>query len=273
MTRAILLGTTGIAVSFAMLAFGYLAGQAQRAQAGDNPQVVQAAPAEQGLDRGDVETIIREYLLANPELILEVQQALDAKEKERERVARLEAIKEAKAEIFNAGYDGVVGNPDGKVTIVEFYDYNCGYCKRAQADMQALTDADPDLRFVLKEFPILGPDSTKAHIVSMAFRNLMPEKFSEFHNQLLATPGRAGEASALKIALELGADEGKLREEMKNPAINDAFSTTYDLAQKLSITGTPSYVVGTEVVFGALGQEVLAEKIEEARACLVAATC
>ncbi|MGE0501812.1 MAG: DsbA family protein [Rhizobiaceae bacterium] len=272
MTRAILLGTTGIAVAFGMLAFGYLAGHAP-AQADDNPQVIQVAGSDPALDREAVETIIREYLLANPELILEVQQALDAKEKERERIARLETIKEAKAEIFNAGYDGVVGNPDGKITIVEFYDYNCGYCKRAQADMLALTETDADLRFVLKEFPILGPDSTKAHVVSMAFRTLLPEKFGEFHNRLIAAPGRAGEASAMKIALELGADEAKLREEMKNPAITEAFSTTYDLAQRLSITGTPSYVVGTEVVFGALGQDVLAEKIDEARACLLAATC
>ena len=151
--------------------------------------------------------------------------------------------------------------PNGKVTIVEFYDYNCGYCKRAIEDMQALTAADPDLRFVLKEFPILGPDSQKASVVSMAFHTLMPEKYGEFHNQLLGGQGRASEASAIKIALSLGADEAKLREEMKNPAITEAFAKTYDLANKLAITGTPSYVVGNEVVFGALGQEVLAEKI------------
>ena len=123
----------------------------------------------------------------------------------------------------------------------------------------------PNLRIVLKEFPILGPDSTKAHVVSMAFRSLMPEKYGDFHNQLLGGQGRASEATAMKIALSLGADEEKLREEMKNPAINAAFEKTYELANKLAITGTPSYVVGNEVVFGALGQEVLAQKIAEAR--------
>ena len=151
--------------------------------------------------------------------------------------------------------------------IVEFYDYNCGYCKRAIEDMHALTKADPDLRFVLKEFPILGPDSQKAHVVSMAFRKMMPEKYGEFHDQLLGGQGRAGEASAIKIALALGADEKKLREEMKDPAIAEAFARTYELANKLAITGTPSYVVGNEVVFGALGQEVLAEKISAAKTC------
>lgn len=243
---------TVLATTVALLAFGMAA---------------PAATQETQLDRKQVEEIVRDYLLKNPELLLEVQQALEAKQKEEQRVASLRVIEEARAEIFDSEFDGVVGNPDGKVTIVEFYDYNCGYCKRAIEDMQALTEADPDLRFVLKEFPILGPDSQKAHTVSMAFRKLMPEEFGEFHNQLLSGQGRAGEASAIKIALSLGADEAKLREEMADPAIAEAFGKTYELANKLAITGTPSYVVGNEVVFGALGKDVLAEKIEAARAC------
>jgi protein-disulfide isomerase len=139
--------------------------------------------------------------------------------------------------------------------------------------MQALTAADPELRFVLKEFPILGPDSQKAHVVSMAFRTLAPEKYGEFHNALLGGAGRAGEDSAIKLAVSLGVDEAKLREEMKNPDIAAAFSKTYELADRLAITGTPSYVVGNEVVFGALGKDVLSEKIDAARSCLEAATC
>jgi len=272
MTRAILLGTTGIAVAFAMLAFGYLAGKPQEAIAEDQPQVISVASTET-LDRKEVEMIVRDYLLNNPEILLEVQQALDAKQKEEQRISQLGIIKEAKDDIFNSAQDGVVGNPNGKVTIVEFYDYNCGFCKRAIEDMQALTAADPELRFVLKEFPILGPDSQKAHTVSQAFLKLMPEKYGEFHNQLLGGHGRAGEASAIKIAVSLGADEAKLREAMKDPAINETFAKTYDLANKLSITGTPSYVVGNEVVFGALGKEVLAEKIVAAKTCLTDATC
>jgi protein-disulfide isomerase len=133
-------------------------------------------------------------------------------------------------------------------------------------DMEAMVAADPNLRFVLKEFPILGPDSQKAHVVSMAFRALAPGKYGEFHRALLGG-GRADEAKAIKAALALGVDEAALREEMKNPAIIEAFSQTYDLANSLNITGTPSYVVGQEVVFGALGQEVLTEKVEMARAC------
>jgi protein-disulfide isomerase len=274
MTKTILWGTTGIAVALGMLAFGFAAGkQTTVASTEQAPQAVTLASAGTPLDRKEVELIVRDYLLANPELLVEVQQALDAKQKEEQRIASLGVIKEARNEIFNSEFDGVVGNPNGKVTIVEFYDYNCGYCKRAIEDMRALTKADPDLRFVLKEFPILGPDSQKAHVVSMAFRKLMPEKYGEFHNRLLGGNGRAGEASAIKIALSLGADEAKLREEMKDPAITKAFTETYELANKLAITGTPSYVVGNEVVFGALGQEVLAEKIAIAKGCVADATC
>jgi protein-disulfide isomerase len=139
--------------------------------------------------------------------------------------------------------------------------------------MRALTEADPELRFVLKEFPILGPDSQRASVVSMAFHKMMPEKYAEFHRQLLGGHGRASEAAAIKIAVSLGADEAKLREAMKDPSINDIFNETYDLANKLSITGTPSYVIGDEVVFGAQGLEVLNEKLAAAKAACATAAC
>ncbi|MEQ1954382.1 DsbA family protein [Mesorhizobium sp. CN2-181] len=269
MNKAILLGASGVAVAFAMLAVGFVAGK-QGAVADTAPQ---AMMSEAVMDRPEVERIVREYLIANPEVMLEVQAALDTKQKEEQRVASLQVIQDAKSDIFNSAHDGVVGNPNGKVTIVEFYDYNCGFCKRAQEDMLALTESDPDLRFVLKEFPILGPDSQKAHVVSQAFNNLMPEKYGEFHNQLLGSKGRATEAAAMKIAVSLGADEAKLREEMKNPTISDTFAKTYDLANKLAITGTPSYVVGDEVVFGALGKDVLTKKIASAKAACASAAC
>jgi protein-disulfide isomerase len=272
MKRAFLLGATGLAVAVAMLAGGFLAGQPGTALAGNTPAAVTTASGDT-LDRKAVETIVREYLLANPELLLEVQQALDAKQKEEQKVAQKTIIDAARDKIYRSAHDGVVGNPDGKVTIVEFFDYNCGYCKRAIEDMQAMTAADPDLRFVLKEFPILGPESQKASVVSMAFHNMMPEKYGEFHNQLLGGHGRAGEATAIKIAVSLGADEAKLREAMKDPTITKIFDETYDLANKLAITGTPSYVIGNEVVFGAQGRDVLNEKLAVVKAACATAAC
>jgi protein-disulfide isomerase len=223
-----------------------------------------AEDAGVGLDKAEIEKIVRDYLLANPEILTEMQATLEAKQEEERRVAAQAVIKSAGPEIFASAEDGIVGNPEGRKTVVEFFDYNCGYCRHALSDMQAMTQADPDLRFVLKEFPILGPDSQKASVVSMAFRSLMPEKYAAFHQKLLAGPGRAGEASAIKVAVGLGADEAKLREAMKDPAIAADVEKTYNLADRLQISGTPSYVVGSEIVYGAMGQDVLNGKIADA---------
>lgn len=262
-------GVAGGLVALAMLAGGYQLGRS--ASAGVETVAVETpAPA---LDRTQVEGIVRDYLVKNPEIVVEMQAALEAKETEQKRVAALGAIKSSADDIYRSSADAVIGNPNGKTTIVEFYDYNCGFCKRALPDMQALTAADPDLRFVLKEFPILGPDSQRAHIVSQAFHRLMPAKYTEFHVALLGSEGRATEDTAIQLAVSLGADEAALRAEMAKPEIMATFQKSFELAEKLAITGTPSYVIGDEVVFGAMGEQVLTEKIAAARAQCQTAAC
>lgn len=248
----------GAVVALGFGAAGYVAGSSGTSA---SPSPVAAT----SMDRGAVEAIVREYLVSNPEIMVEVQQALESRQQETQRMAQNEIIQSALDQIFNASYDGVIGNPEGSVTIVEFFDYNCGYCKRALQDMEALVDQDSDLRFVLKEFPILGPDSQRAHVVSMAFRNLNPENYDAFHRDLLSSEGRITEDEAILAAIAHGADETALRAEMQNPEIITAFQATYELADQLAITGTPSYVVGNEVVFGAMGQAVLTEKIAQVR--------
>jgi len=271
MKNAVVIGTLGVALSFAMLAFGYLAGTGN-APATAAPSVM-VAESGKPLDRDAIEAIVHEYLIKNPEVMVEVQAALEARQEEERRVAQLDTIKGSSDLIFNAKYDGLIGNPAGKVTVVEFFDYNCGFCKRALGDLEKLVADHPDVRFVMKEFPILGPDSQKAAQVSMAFRTLAPEKYAEFHTKLLGTQGRATENVAIRIATSLGVEEAALRAEMKNPEITTAFGETYDLANKLSITGTPSYIIGEEVIFGAMGHQVLAQKIEETRAACATASC
>ncbi|HEY5818950.1 MAG TPA: DsbA family protein [Mesorhizobium sp.] len=270
MNKAILLGSIGVLVAGSALAGGFYTA---KPAVSDAAKAQLVAGAETATNRKEIEEIVRDYLLKNPEILMEVQTALEEKQKEAQRVASLETIKSSKDAIYNAATDGVVGNPNGKTTIVEFYDYNCGFCKRAITDMQLLTTTDPDLRFVLKELPILGPDSQKAHVVAQAFKHLMPEKYAEFHTRLLGGSTRATEETAILVATTLGADETKLREEMKNPEIQKTFAQTFELADKLSITGTPSYVVGDEVVFGALGLNVLQEKIAAARSACQTAAC
>jgi protein-disulfide isomerase len=227
----------------------------------------QAANALDEAQKQEFGAFIREYLMANPEIIEEVQQALAAKREAEAADKAKTAIADNADRIFRAETDIVLGNPAGDVTVVEFFDYNCGYCKRALSDMNQILEKDPKVRFVLKEFPILGPDSLAVHRVAMSLRKLMPEKYQEFHITLLTSEARATEATAVALATSLGADEAALRAGMDDPAINEEIRDTYDLADKLGINGTPSYVVGNETVFGAMGADVIAEKVANFRTC------
>lgn len=270
--QRVIWGLLGAGVSAAALAGGYYAARpAIATEPVAAAEVVVAA--SQPIDTLAVEEIVRNYLLKNPEILIEVQTALEEKQKEEQKVASADVIKAAKDQIFNASTDAVIGNPQGKTTIVEFYDYNCGFCKRAFKDMTALVASDPDLRFVLKELPILGPDSQKAHVVSQAFHKLMPEKYLEFHTRLLEGEARATEETAVLVATSLGADEAKLRARMQDPAIATTFQNAIELANRLAVTGTPSYVVGNELIFGAMGEEALKERIAAARAACETAAC
>ncbi|GAB4352213.1 MAG: DsbA family protein [Oricola sp.] len=231
------------------------------------PAATAPAAAFDEADRKEIESIIHDYLLKNPEVLLEVQDALTAKQVAAQRAQQQDAIASESEKIFQNPSDPVLGNPDGSATIVEFFDYNCGFCKRAMSDMVSMMENDSELKFVLKEFPILGPDSEAAHRVAFAFYDLYPEKYAEFHLRLLGGDGRANEDTAMKVATDLGADEAALRKQMTDPSIVERIRSTYELANSLGITGTPAYVIGDEVVSGALGEDVLTTKIANVREC------
>ncbi|MBD9371899.1 DsbA family protein [Rhizobium sp. ARZ01] len=215
----------------------------------------------------EIGAYIKEYLLANPEILMDIQEALQQKQMLAQQQQAESAIAENQKAIFNAKHDIALGNPNGDVTIVEFFDYNCGYCKRALTDMDALLEADKNVRFVLKELPILGPDSVAAHKVSAAVRDLSPEKYGEFHRTLLGAEGRATEESAIEVAVKLGISEADIRKTMEEKPHDDAVRAAYTLAQSLGITGTPSYVISNEAVFGAVGIDELNEKVANVRSC------
>ena len=123
----------------------------------------------------EIGEFIKEYLVENPEILIDVQEALQKKQEEQQQAKAQSAITDNAKAIFSSPYDIALGNPKGDVTIVEFFDYNCGYCKRALSDMDEVLKEDQNVRFVLKELPILGPDSLAAHMVSAAVRDLAPE--------------------------------------------------------------------------------------------------
>ena len=209
-----------------------------------------------GLDekqKKEIGAFIKEYLVENPEIMLDVQEALEKKQYAARNAKASEAVSDNKAALFQSKYDLSIGNPNGDVTLVEFFDYNCGYCKRAMGDMDAILKSDKNVRVILKEFPILGPESVEAHKVSNAVKLIAPEKYPDFQRTLLGSKGRANEADIRKSMAD-------------NP--NDAqVKEAYSLATNLGISGTPSYIVGDEAVFGAVGAGPLKEKIANIRSC------
>lgn len=227
----------------------------------------QPALALDDAEKAEIGAYIKEYLIANPEIMLDVQRALKKKQEEAQIKQSQDAIAKNTAAIFSSEFDVTLGNPAGDVTIVEFYDYNCGYCKRALTDMDAILKADSNVRFVLKELPILGPDSVAAHKVSAAFKLLAPEKYGDFHRQLLGGQERATEASAMAVAVGLGVTEEAIRAKMPVDGQDPAIEQAYTLANDLGISGTPSYVIGTEMLPGAVGVEEIAAKIANMRSC------
>ncbi|KAA0698423.1 DsbA family protein [Neorhizobium sp. P12A] len=228
---------------------------------------VQPAAALDDQQKKEFGDFIKEYLIAHPEVMLDVQAALDKKQEEARLEQSNKAISSNKDLIFNAKYDMTIGNPKGDVTVVEFFDYNCGYCRHALSDMDTLLKNDKNIRFVLKEFPILGPESVAASKVSDAFRKLAPEKYAEFHHTLLGSDGRATEDSAMEVATSLGVSESAIRQEMAKSPDDASVKETYQLATNLGLTGTPSYVIGNEAVSGAIGLDALKEKVDNVRAC------
>jgi protein-disulfide isomerase len=157
----------------------------------------------------------------------------------------------------------VLGNPQGNVTMVEFFDYNCGFCKRALGDMLDLIKSDSNLKFVLKEFPVLGEGSVEAARVAVAARmqDTTGKKYIEFHQKLLGSRGAADKMRALAVAKEVGFDMARIEKDMGSDEVKKTIEENMKLAEALGVNGTPSYVVGEEVVVGAVGIDALREKI------------
>ncbi|NKJ07421.1 DsbA family protein [Rhizobium sp. SG741] len=228
---------------------------------------IQPAAALDDQQKKEIGEFIKEYLVEHPEVLLDAQAALEKKQEAARLAQSSQVIAQNKDAIFNSKDDIAIGNPKGSITVVEFFDYNCTYCRHALGDMDTLLKQDKDVRFVLKEFPILGADSVAASRVSDAFRKLSPEKYAEFHHTLLSSDGRASEDSAIEVAASLGVKEAAIRAEMAKSPNNDMIKATYQLATDLNVTGTPAYVIGNETISGAIGLEAIQQKIANVRSC------
>jgi protein-disulfide isomerase len=217
--------------------------------------------------RSDIEKIIREYLIRHPEVLQEAIAELEKKQAADDAAKHEAAVKDNADTIFNSPRQVVSGNPKGDVTFVEFFDYNCGYCKRAMTDMFDLMKNDGNLKVVLKEFPVLGPGSIEAAKVAVAVRmqDKGGKKYMEFHQKLLGGRGQADKARAMAVAKEVGLDMARLEKDLASDEVKSTIDENMKLAEKLGLNGTPSYVIGKEVVVGAVGIDALKEKVSTAR--------
>jgi protein-disulfide isomerase len=223
-----------------------------------------AAPAFSADQQHAIENIIKDYLVSHPEVLQQAMDALDQRQKAAEADKARATIRDNKTAIFNSPHQVVLGNPQGTVTMVEFFDYNCAFCKRALNDMLDLLKTNPDLKFVLKEFPVLGEGSVEAAHVAVAARmqDSSGKKYIEFHQKLLGSRGPADKTRALAVAKEVGFDMGRIEKDMASDEVKKTIDESMKLADALGVSGTPSYVVGDEVVVGAVGIDELREKIK-----------
>jgi len=217
--------------------------------------------------KSEIERIIKDYIISHPEVLQEAIAELDKRQAAAEAEKAKSAVASNAETIFNSSRQVVLGNAKGDVTLVEFFDYNCGFCKRAMADMQELLKDDPKLKVVLKEFPVLGPGSVEAAKVAVAVRmqDKTGKKYLDFHLKLLGGRGQADKARALAVAKEVGMDMARLDKDMASDEVKVSLEESLKLAETLGLNGTPSYIVGSDVVVGAVGLDALRSKVAQAR--------
>ncbi|MEQ8394622.1 DsbA family protein [Thalassobaculum sp.] len=210
-----------------------------------------------------IEALIRDYILKHPEVLLESVASIEARQKAQKEQAVQAAIAENLTVLERSSGDPVLGNPNGDVTVVEFFDYQCGYCKTMMPPLMELVHGDGNIRLVLKEFPILGPASVVAARASLAAN--MQGKYEPFHVTLMGLRGRLSEGAIWQAASEAGLDLDRLKKDMEDPAVTAIIDANYKLAQALQIEGTPAFTVGRVVVPGAAPKEHLAALVKKAR--------
>lgn len=218
------------------------------------------SPRQQGRD---FEQGVRDYLIENPQVLVESLQ----RPQERQRTAQTDEIAQIitarSEEIFNDPTTPVGGNPQGDVSVVEFFDYNCPYCRRVAPTLVEIEEDDPKLRLVYKEWPILGPNSDFAARAALASRS--QGKYVEFHKALMLASGLVNESKVLEVAARVGLDVDRLKQDMEAREITALIERNRELARALRITGTPSFVIGNQMLRGAADAQVIRGYIRQAR--------
>ena len=223
----------------------------------------QAETAFSDAQKKEIGDIVRQYLMDNPEILLDVSRVLEAKQQQAEAEQRGKTLEENADQIFRSADDYVAGNPKGDVTLVEFFDYNCGWCKKGFPEVMSLVEKDKNLRVVLKEFPIFGGDSDYAAMAAIAAKK--QGKYWELHTALFSHEGKVTKEIVDEIAKAQGLDLDKLKADMKSPEVTKVIADNHALAQALAINGTPAFIIDTTLSPGYLPAADLQAAIEQVR--------
>lgn len=210
-----------------------------------------------------IKELIAETLRENPELVLEALQALEQRQAEAQAAAAAAVLTNERALLERDPNAPVLGNPQGDVTLVEFFDYNCPYCKRAMPEVDALLKEDGKIRLVLREWPILSEGSAFAARAALASRN--QGKYAEMHNALMSMRGKVEAETVLRVAAEIGLDVDRLQRDMVSAEVEEHIATSMRLAEALGFNGTPSFVVGDQLIPGFVQKAQLVDAVGEAR--------
>lgn len=211
----------------------------------------------------EIERIVRDYLKTHPEVIIEAAKALEAKDQEAQQQRAKAAIDANRDKLVNDPDSPAMGNPKGDVTVVEFFDYQCPYCKKMTAPLNDAMAKDGKLRVVFKEWPVLGPESLIAAKASLASQK--QGKYKEFHHALMDTKGRLSESMIMSIAEKSGLDVKRLKKDMDAPDVQEELKQNQALAAALQLEGTPAFVIGSQMAPGAINADTLQAMIDAAR--------
>jgi len=217
--------------------------------------------------RHDIELIVRDYLIENPEVLREASIELERRTQEAQRNSQTQAIAKYHDQLVSSRGSIVLGNPNGTVNMVAFFDYNCPFCRASVDDIQTLIEANPDLRVVLKEFPILGQDSTEASHVALAasrqFQNA--DLQAHYYRALMKVKGTMNGELALSIGEKFGLNETQARKDLHEKQIDAILSENMSIAEAIGVNGTPSFVIGNNLIVGAVGAVQIQQIIDTSR--------
>lgn len=217
-----------------------------------------------GFSEAQVQEIVKDYLMENPEIIIESVQKYQENERMAQQESARQHIEENYAKIANDDSAPVIGNPEGDVTVVEFFDYSCGYCKRVLPHVLKLIEEDKNVRVVMKEYPILGQNSLIAAKAALAVHMIAPEKYIDLHEKLMKDRV-TGEEYVLQQVAAVGLDKDAVKAKMESDEVNQILADNMSLARSMGVNGTPAFLVGKQFIPGAIDYDTLKQLVKDAR--------